>query len=142
MIIVGFVIRVNVSTSDPFAQEIVPILDRIKYLADYIWQVALAYRPSLVYSNNGIKAAQTGGGFSVLQLLYPPILYTTTYLTGDTRQELDVTIADTTVVQAPFPNALSIIMSNYKAKEEMLRYNFPLAEVQTFLAGYQDTMNM
>ena len=61
MIIVGSVIRKNVSTSEPFAQYIVPILDSIKYLSDYIWQVSLAAHPSFVYANNDIKAAQTGG---------------------------------------------------------------------------------
>ena len=51
------------------------ILDSIKSLADYIHQATLADRPSLVYSNNDIKAAQTGGGFSFLQLIYMPIVY-------------------------------------------------------------------
>ena len=67
MIIVGFVIINNVSTSDIFARYLVPILDSRKSLDDYICQVALENFSSLVYSNNGIKAAQTGGGFSVLQ---------------------------------------------------------------------------
>ena len=60
MIIVGFVIRKNVSTSEPLVQDLVPILDSSKAFADYIRQVDLAARPSLVYSNNDIKAAQTG----------------------------------------------------------------------------------
>ena len=79
MIIVGFVIRTNVSTSEPLARDLVPIFDSSKYLADYIRQVALSARPSLVYSNNDIKAAQTGGGCSVLQLLSLPIVHTTNF---------------------------------------------------------------
>ena len=77
MVIVGFVIRNNVCTSETFSQDLVPKLDSRNYLAVYIRKVALADRPSLEYSNNGIKAAQTGGGFSVLHLLYLSILYTT-----------------------------------------------------------------
>ena len=69
------------------------------------------------------------------------IVHTTNYFADDTRRELDVTIADAAVVRTPSFNELSMLMSNYKAKEEMFRYNFPMAEVQTFLAGYQDTMN-
>ena len=53
-------------TSEPFSQYLVPILDSSKPLAEYIQQVALLDIPSLVYSNNYIKASQTGGGFSVL----------------------------------------------------------------------------
>ena len=44
MIIVGFVIRKNVSTSEPFARDLVPILDSSKSLAEYIHQVDLAAR--------------------------------------------------------------------------------------------------
>ena len=50
MIIVGFVMHKNVSTSEPFDRDIVPILDSSKYLAVYIHKVALAACPSLVYS--------------------------------------------------------------------------------------------
>ena len=38
-------------------------------------------------------------------------------------------------------NALSMIVSNSKAKEEIFRSNFPLSDVSDFLAGYQNTMN-
>ena len=34
-----------------------------------------------------------------------------------------------------------MLMPNSKAKEEMFRSNFPLADVQNFLAGYQNSMN-
>ena len=34
-----------------------------------------------------------------------------------------------------------MIMSNYKAKEEMFRSNFPLADVHELLSGYQNAMN-
>ena len=77
----------------------------------------MAACPSLVYSNNDIKAAQTGGGFSVLQLLSLPIVHTTNYFAGDTRQELDVAIADVEVVRAPSLNEIYMLMSNSKAKE-------------------------
>ena len=130
------------STSDLLAQDLVPILDSSKSLADNICQVALAARPSFVYSNHGIKAAQTAGGFSVLQLLSLPIAHTTNVLSGDTRQELDVTIADTSVIPIPSLNALFMLMSNSKVKEEMFRSNFPLADVQEFLAVYQNAMNI
>ena len=76
MIIFGFFIRNNVSTSDPFAQDLVTILDRSKCLDDYICQVSLAALPSLVYFNNDTKAAHTGGGFSVLEILYLTIVHT------------------------------------------------------------------
>ena len=79
MIIVGFVIHKNMSTSDPFAWDLVPILDSSKSLADYICQVALAACPSLVYYNNGTEAAQTRGGLSFLQLLSLPIVHTTIF---------------------------------------------------------------
>ena len=45
------------------------------------------------------------------------------------------------VIQAPSINALSMIVSNSKAKEEIFRSNFPLSDVQDFLAGYQNAMN-
>ena len=32
-------------------------------------------------------------------------------------------------------------MFNSKEKEEMFKYNFPLADVQDFLAGYQNSMS-
>ena len=48
MIIVGSVIRKNVSTSEPFARDLVPILDSSKSLDDYINQNDFASRPSLV----------------------------------------------------------------------------------------------
>ena len=101
----------------------------------------MAARPSLVYSNNVIKAAQTGGGFSVLQLLSLPIVHTTIFLEGDTRREIDVTIADAAFFRAPSLNALSMLMPNSKAKGEIFRSNFTLANVQEFLAGYQNSMN-
>ena len=85
IIIVGFVIRKNVSTSEPFARDLVPILDSSKSLAEFIHQVDLAARPSLVYSNNDIKSAQTGGGSSVLQMLSLTIVHTTIFLSGDYR---------------------------------------------------------
>ena len=94
-----------------------------------------------MYSNNGIKAAQPGGGFSVLQLLSLPIIYTPIFLAGDTRRELDVTIADAAVVQSPSINALSVFMSNSKAKGEIFQSNFMLADVQDFLSVYQNSMN-
>ena len=62
VIIVGFVIHKNVSTSEPFAQYLVPKLDSSKSLADYICQVYLAAHPSLVYYKNDIKAVQMGQG--------------------------------------------------------------------------------
>ena len=83
------------STSDPFAQDILPILDIRKSLADYICQVALVARPSLVYSNNDIKSVQNGGGFSVLKMTSLPIIHTTNVLAGDTRRYLGVTINHT-----------------------------------------------
>ena len=79
MIIFGFFIRNNVSTSDPFAQDLVTILDRSKCLDDYICQVSLAALPSLVYFNNDINVAQNGGGFSVLQMPSLPIVYKTMF---------------------------------------------------------------
>ena len=141
MIIVGFVIRKNVSTSYTFAQDLVPILDSSKSLAEYICQVNLDAHPSLVYSNNDIKEVQTGGGFSVLHMISLPIVYTTNYLAGDTRRAIDVTISDMAVVQAPSPNVLSILMYKSKAKEEIFWYNFTLANVQDFLAGCKNAMN-
>ena len=84
IIIVVFVIRKNVSTSDKFDQYLLPILDSSKYLSDCIRQVALEAHPSLVYSNNDIKSAQTGGGFNVLQMLSLTIVHTTIFLAGDT----------------------------------------------------------
>ena len=97
MIIVVFVIINNVSTSDIFARDLVPILDSRKSLDDYICQVALEDFSSLVYSNNGIKAAQYGGGYRVLQMLSLLIFHTTNVLEGDTRRELDLTISDAEV---------------------------------------------
>ena len=67
------------STSEPFARDLVPILDSSKSLDDYIRQVALADRPYLVYSNNEIKAAKTGGGFIILKLLSLIIVHTTNF---------------------------------------------------------------
>ena len=87
-----------------------PILDSSKSLADHICLVALADCPSLVYLNNYIKALQTGGGFSVLQLLSLPIVHTTIFLAGDTIRDLDETISDTAVVCAPSLNVLSMLM--------------------------------
>ena len=85
MVIFGFFILNNVSTSETFAQDLVHILDSSKSLADYICQVTLADRPSLVCFNNDIKAAQTGGVFSVLHLISFPIVHTSIFLEGDTR---------------------------------------------------------
>ena len=93
-----------------------------------------------MYSNNYIKSAQTRGGFSVLQLLSLTIVHTT-FFSGDTRRELDVTIADVEVYYVPSLNALSLLISNSKVKEEIFRSIFPLANVQDFLAGYQNDMN-
>ena len=61
------------------------ILDSSNYLDDHISQVSLEALPSLVYSKNDIKAAQTGGVFSGLQLLSLSIVYTTNYLAGDNK---------------------------------------------------------
>ena len=119
MIIVGFFIRKNVYTSGLFTQDLVPILDSSKSLVDYICQVALEDRPFLVYSNNDIKEAQTGGGFSFLQMLSLTIVYTTIFLSGDIRRELDVTIADAEFFQALSLNALSMLMYKSKLKEEI-----------------------
>ena len=117
MIIVGFLIRKNVSKSELFARYLVPILDSSKSLADYIRQIVLAACTSLVYSNNDTKAAQNGGGFSVLQLIYLTIVHTTNVLAGDTRRDHGVTIADVAVVRTPSLNVLYMLMSNSKAKE-------------------------
>ena len=70
-----------------------------------------------MYSKNDIKAAQTGGGFSVLQLLSLPIVYKNNYLEVDNRWYIDVTIAETEVFQATSINAISMIMYKSKAKE-------------------------
>ena len=48
------------STSDPLSRDLVTILDSSNYLDDHISQVSLEALPSLVYSKNEIKAAQTG----------------------------------------------------------------------------------
>ena len=69
------------------------------------------------------------------------IVYTTIILSGDDRLEMDLTIADAEVIQAPSINALSMIVSNSKAKEQIFRSNFPLSDVQEFLSGYQNAMN-
>ena len=105
------------STSETFAQDLVNILDSSKSLDYYIHQVSLADRPSLVYSNNDTKTAQTGGGFSVLQLLSLLIVHATKVLAVDTRQDIDIIIYDAAVVSAPSLNAVSMLMYNYKAKE-------------------------
>ena len=73
------------SKSEPFTQYLVPILDGIKSLDEYICQVSLVYHPSLVYSKNNIKAAQTGGGFNVIQLLSFLIFHKTNVFAGDAR---------------------------------------------------------
>ena len=93
---------------------------------------------SLVYSNNDIKAAQTGGGFSVLQLLSLPIVHTTNYFAGDTRWDLYVIISEAEVVCATSLNALYMPVSNFNPKEEMFR---SLADFQNFLTRYQNSMN-
>ena len=62
---------------------------------------------------------QTGGGFIVLYMLSLPIVYTTIFLAGDTRQDLDVTISYAEIIQSPSLNEISMIMSNSKAKEEI-----------------------
>ena len=142
IIIVGFVIRKNVSISEPSDWNIGPILDNSKSFADFIRQFGLAARPSLVYSDNDTKKAQPGGGFSVLQLLSLTIVHTTGFLVCYIRIELDVTIFDVTVVLVPSLNALSVIMSKYKAEEENFQSRFTLlADVKDFLAGYQNAMN-
>ena len=94
------------STSETFAQDLVNILDSSKSLDYYIHQVSLADRPSLVYSNNDTKTAQTGGGFSVLQLLSLLIVHATKVLA-----------VDAAVVSAPSLNAVSMLMYNSKVKE-------------------------
>ena len=66
MIIFGFVIFKNVSTSEPFGQDLATILDSSKSLADQIHQVNLAAHIFLLYSNNCIKAEQNGGEFRVV----------------------------------------------------------------------------
>ena len=106
-----------------------------------MFQVDLSARPSLVYSNNYIKAAQTGGVFSVLHLLSQTIIHTTNFLAGDTRREIDITSDYIEVVHAPSLNALSMIMYNFKVKEVIFRYHFLLADSQDFLAGYQNAIN-
>ena len=70
-----------------------------------------------MYSNNDTKAAQTGGGLSVLQMLLLLIVHTTNVLAGDTRRYLDVTIADVAVVFSPSLNSLSMLMYKSRAKE-------------------------
>ena len=57
------------------------------------------------------------------------IVHTTNFLAGDTRRELDVTIADAAVVRTPSFNELSMLMSNYKAKKEMFLSKFVLTGV-------------
>ena len=116
IIVVGFVIRKNVSTIEPFARDILHILDSSRSFSEYICQFSLADRPSLMYSKNDIKAAQTGGGFSVLQLLSLPIVHTTNVLAGDTRRELDLTISDAAVFRTTSLNTISVLVSNSKAK--------------------------
>ena len=129
------------SASEPFARDLVPKLDSSKSLAEYICKVALADRPSLVYSKNDIKAAQTGGGFSVLQLLSMPIVHTANFLAGDNRRELDLAITDVAVIFSPSLDELSIIMYNSREEEEIFWSNFMLANIQDFLSGYQNSMN-
>ena len=118
-----------------------PILDSIKSLDDYIFRVALMACTSLVYSNNGIKAAQNGLGFSVLQLISLSIVHRTNFLAGYTRKELDITIYDLAVSYAPSLNEISMIMYNYKEKEDISWYKFLLADVQDLLVGYKNSMN-
>ena len=132
MIIVGFVISKNVSISDTSTRDIVPILDSSKSLDGYIRQVSFVALPSLVYSNNDIKAEQTGGRFSALQLLSLPIIYATIFLAGDTRRELDLTITDFSVVQSPSLNAFSILVSKSKAKEKKSGLTFCWPTCKTF----------
>ena len=84
---------------------------------EYILQIVLVARPSLVYFNNDIKSAHSGVDFSVIQLLSQTIIRTTNFLEGDTRLELDVTITDMVEVCAPSLNELYMIMSKSKAKE-------------------------
>ena len=95
----------------------------------------------MLYCNNCIKEAQNGRGFSVLQLLFLPIVLTNNVLAGDTRRELDLAITDMAVIFAPSLNELSIIMYNSREEEEIFWSNFMLAEAQDFLSGYQNSMN-
>ena len=118
-----------------------PLLDISKSLDDFISQVYLETSPTLVYYNNYIKAAQNGGGFSVLHLIFLSIAHTNNVLAGDNRRELDLAITDVAVILTPSLNELSMIMYNSKEEEEILWYNFMLAEVQDFLSGYQNSMN-
>ena len=118
-----------------------PILDISKSLDDFISQVYLETSPTLVYYNNYIKAAQNGGGFSVLHLIFLSIAHTNNVLAGDTRLELDVNITDVAVNLIPSLNEISVIMYNSKEEEEMFWSNFMLDDVQDFLSGYQNSMN-
>ena len=61
-------------------------------------------------------------------------------MAGDNRKEIDVTIADAEVICAPSLNAFSVLVSKCKAKEENFRSNFPMVDVQDFLAGYKNSM--
>ena len=116
IIIFGFVIRKNVCTSETFDRYFVTILDSRKSLDEYTHQDFFIDFPSLVYSNNDIKAAQPGGGFSVLQMLSLTIVHATKFLVGDTRQEIDATISDAVAVSTPSLNDLFILISNSKAE--------------------------
>ena len=102
-----------------------------------IWRIS----PSFLYYNNYIKAAQNGGGFSVLKLLFLSIVHTNNVLEGDTRRELDVTITDVAVILAPSIHELSVLMYNSKTEEEMVWSKFMLANVQDCLSGHQNAMN-
>ena len=87
----------------------------------------------MVWTNsNDIKAVQTGGGFIVLYMLSLPIVYTTIFLAGDTRQDLDVTISYAGIIQSPSLNEISMIMSNSKAKEEIFGLTLRCPESKTF----------
>ena len=65
-----------------------------------------------------------------MQLLSLPIVHANNVLAYDTRQELDVSIADAAVVCAPSIHALSIFMSNSKTKEENFWSKFMLDDIQ------------
>ena len=129
------------STREPFAWDIVPLLDISKSLDDFISQVYLGDTPFLLYYNNYTKSGKNGRGFSFLHEILLSIAHTNNVLAGDTRQELDVTITDVAVIFAPYINKLSVLMYNSKTEEEIFWSNFELAEAQDFISGYQNFMN-
>ena len=45
------------------------------------------------------------------------------------------------VVQSPYLNTLSMLVTNSKAKEEIFRSDFLLSDLQDFREGYKNAMN-